>query len=163
MMPDRFETNTCILGYRVWGMWSPDIKDGTDINACSRSADRTLLVCATDFGEIKLFPYPCLPQKVRDPITNETRINLGITRDRKHECAQHHVYTGHSSHVTNCCFTTNDTHVITVGGAESSIMQWRHKWADQAALQERKWTPERIKAKFEAVAGAPGAPVFQAM
>jgi hypothetical protein len=142
-------------------MWSRDIKDGTDINACSRSQDRTMLICATDHGDLKLYPYPCLPKKVKYEQFGHVieRPNLGITVDRHAESAESHCYKGHSSHVTNCCFTHNDTHVISVGGAESSIMQWKHKWADQWGLEERGWSQKRIQDKFDSVAG-PGVPSY---
>jgi microtubule-associated protein-like 1/2 len=35
------------------------------------------------------------------------------------------VYTGHSSHVTNVTMVSNDSIVISVGGNDSAIMQWK--------------------------------------
>jgi microtubule-associated protein-like 1/2 len=35
------------------------------------------------------------------------------------------VYTGHSSHVTNVTLLDNDSTVISTGGNDSAIMQWR--------------------------------------
>lgn len=34
-------------------------------------------------------------------------------------------YSAHSSHVTNVSFLFNDTHLISTGGKDTSIMQWR--------------------------------------
>ena len=34
-------------------------------------------------------------------------------------------YVGHSAHVTNVRFTANKQHVISVGGADHAIFQWR--------------------------------------
>lgn len=34
-------------------------------------------------------------------------------------------YTGHSAHVTNVRFTHNQSHVISVGGADNAIFQWQ--------------------------------------
>ena len=34
-------------------------------------------------------------------------------------------YTGHSAHVTNVRFTADGQHVITTGGADHAIFQWK--------------------------------------
>ncbi|KAH0620370.1 hypothetical protein JD844_020724 [Phrynosoma platyrhinos] len=39
--------------------------------------------------------------------------------------APSHVYGGHSSHVTNVDFLYEDSHLISTGGKDTSIMQWR--------------------------------------
>lgn len=39
--------------------------------------------------------------------------------------APSHVYSGHSSHVTNVDFLCDDSHLISTGGKDMSIMQWR--------------------------------------
>jgi microtubule-associated protein-like 6 len=36
-------------------------------------------------------------------------------------------YGGHSSHVTNVHFTCDDRYVLSTGGADLSIFQWRHR------------------------------------
>ncbi|KAM8833859.1 echinoderm microtubule-associated protein-like 1 isoform 3-T6 [Synchiropus picturatus] len=94
-------SHTCTLGFHVFGMW-PDGSDGTDINAASRSNDKTLLVTGDDFGKVHLFSYPC-------------------TQFR----APSHVYGGHSSHVTNVSFLCDDSFVVSIGGKDMSVMQWR--------------------------------------
>merc|ERR1712196_178013 len=67
---------TCILGWPCRGVW-PEGADGTDINVCVRSHSGNLLATTDDFGEVKLFKYPCYIDK-----------------------SQFRVGTGHSSHVT---------------------------------------------------------------
>ena len=39
--------------------------------------------------------------------------------------APSHVYSGHSSHVTNVDFLCDDSHLVSTGGKDTSIMQWR--------------------------------------
>lgn len=39
--------------------------------------------------------------------------------------APSHIYGGHSSHVTNVDFLCGDSHLISTGGKDTSIMQWR--------------------------------------
>lgn len=39
--------------------------------------------------------------------------------------APSHVYAGHSSHVTNVTFLSSDSAVVSTGGKDMSVMQWR--------------------------------------
>lgn len=39
--------------------------------------------------------------------------------------APSHKYSAHSSHVTNVSFLYNDSHLISTGGKDTSIIQWR--------------------------------------
>nr|XP_023684064.1 echinoderm microtubule-associated protein-like 1 isoform X3 [Paramormyrops kingsleyae] len=94
-------TCTCTLGFHVFGLW-PEGSDGTDINAVCRSNEKKLLVTGDDFGKVHLFSYPC--SQFRAPS---------------------HVYGGHSSHVTNVNFLFDDSYLISTGGKDMSIMQWR--------------------------------------
>uniref|UniRef100_A0A665TWS9 EMAP like 2 n=1 Tax=Echeneis naucrates TaxID=173247 RepID=A0A665TWS9_ECHNA len=82
------------------GIW-PDGADGTDINAVCRSHDGSLLASADDFGKVHLFSFPC--SQPRAP---------------SQECS------GHSSHVTNIAFLHDDSHLISTGGKDTSILQW---------------------------------------
>ncbi|XP_074142782.1 echinoderm microtubule-associated protein-like 4 isoform X5 [Sminthopsis crassicaudata] len=94
-------TYTCVLGFQVFGVW-PEGSDGTDINALVRSHNRKVIAVADDFCKVHLFQYPCSKPK-----------------------APSHKYSGHSSHVTNVSFTHNDNHLISTGGKDMSIIQWR--------------------------------------
>ncbi|XP_074060678.1 echinoderm microtubule-associated protein-like 4 isoform X1 [Macrotis lagotis] len=94
-------TYTCVLGFQVFGVW-PEGSDGTDINALVRSHNRKVIAVADDFCKVHLFQYPCSKPK-----------------------APSHKYSGHSSHVTNVSFTHNDSHLISTGGKDMSIIQWR--------------------------------------
>ncbi|XP_069033241.1 echinoderm microtubule-associated protein-like 4 isoform X1 [Embiotoca jacksoni] len=94
-------TYTCVLGYHVFGVW-PEGSDGTDINALIRSHNRKVIALADDFCKVHLFAYPCSTPK-----------------------APSHKYSAHSSHVTNVSFLYNDSHLISTGGKDTSIMQWR--------------------------------------
>lgn len=97
----EWATYTCVLGYHVFGVW-PEGSDGTDINSLARSHGMTMISVADDFCKVHLFRYPCNKPK-----------------------APSHVYTGHGSHVTNVRFTHNDSHLISLGGKDASIFQWR--------------------------------------
>ncbi|KAI4875120.1 hypothetical protein NFI96_025442, partial [Prochilodus magdalenae] len=82
----------------VW----PEGSDGTDINALVRSHNRKVIALADDFCKVHLFQYPCSRPK-----------------------APSHKYSAHSSHVTNVSFLHKDSHLVSTGGKDTSIMQWR--------------------------------------
>ncbi|KAM9251657.1 echinoderm microtubule-associated protein-like 3 [Cariama cristata] len=108
LLRNRFESRdrewasyTCVLGFHVFGVW-PDGSDGTDINSLCRSHHERLVAVADDFCKVHLFQYPCARPK-----------------------APSHVYGGHGSHVTNVRFTHDDGHLISLGGKDTSVFQWR--------------------------------------
>ncbi|XP_059574400.1 echinoderm microtubule-associated protein-like 3 [Alligator mississippiensis] len=108
LLRNRFEsrdrewaTYTCVLGFHVFGVW-PDGSDGTDINSLCRSHSERVVAVADDFCKVHLFQYPCSRAK-----------------------APSHMYGGHGSHVTNVRFTHDDGHLVSLGGKDTSIFQWR--------------------------------------
>ncbi|XP_026047235.1 echinoderm microtubule-associated protein-like 2 isoform X1 [Astatotilapia calliptera] len=96
----EWATYTCTLSFNTFGIW-PDGADGTDINAACRSHDGSLLASADDFGKVHLFSFPCSQPR-----------------------APSQEYGGHSSHVTNVAFLHDDSHLISTGGKDTSILQW---------------------------------------
>jgi len=46
------------------GVW-PEGADGTDINTCSRSHDKSLVATGDDFGGVNLFKYPSVKLRVK--------------------------------------------------------------------------------------------------
>ncbi|XP_043476559.1 echinoderm microtubule-associated protein-like 2 isoform X8 [Leptopilina heterotoma] len=95
-----WSTQNCVISFETIGIW-PDGADGTDVNNCSRSGDGKLLATGDDFGKVKLFSYPvCQPKSL------------------------HHSYGGHSSHVTNVAFLQDDTRLASIGGGDTSVLQW---------------------------------------
>ncbi|XP_036379829.1 echinoderm microtubule-associated protein-like 3 [Megalops cyprinoides] len=108
LLRNRFESKdrewasyTCVLGFHVMGVWLEG-SDGTDINALCRSHSERVVAVADDFCKVHLFQYPCPKPK-----------------------APSHKYEGHGSHVTNVCFTHNDSHLISMGGKDTCVLQWR--------------------------------------
>ncbi|XP_052271012.1 echinoderm microtubule-associated protein-like 2 isoform X1 [Dreissena polymorpha] len=94
-------TQNCTLSFQAVGVW-PDDADGTDINNCSVSHDKKLLVSADDFGKVNLYEYPSIQPK-----------------------ATGHSYQAHSSHVTMAKFLCDDSRVISTGGKDMAVMQWQ--------------------------------------
>uniref|UniRef100_A0A8C1WKR1 EMAP like 3 n=1 Tax=Cyprinus carpio TaxID=7962 RepID=A0A8C1WKR1_CYPCA len=112
LLRNRFESKdrewasyTCVLGFHVMGVWLEG-SDGTDINALCRSHSESMVAVADDFCKVHLFQYPCPKPK-----------------------APSYKYEGHGSHVTNVRFTHNDSHLLSMGGKDTCILQWRVKGA----------------------------------
>ncbi|XP_051284492.1 echinoderm microtubule-associated protein-like 3 isoform X1 [Dicentrarchus labrax] len=108
LLRNRFESKdrewasyTCVLGFHVMGVWLEG-SDGTDINALCRSHSERMVAVADDFCKVHLFQYPCPKPK-----------------------APSHRYEGHGSHVTNVCFTHSDSHLLSMGGKDTCILQWK--------------------------------------
>ena len=53
-----WNTQTCVLGWGVVGIWPPGA-DGTDINSADKSVCGRYLATGDDFGQLKIFNYPC--------------------------------------------------------------------------------------------------------
>jgi len=83
------------------GIW-PRGSNGSDINALCRSHDGSVVATADDQGYVKLFRFPCFD------------IDCGLKE-----------YLGHSSHVTNLRFVSSDTHLISTGGNDKTVFQWK--------------------------------------
>ncbi|GMI62848.1 hypothetical protein ScalyP_jg9779 [Parmales sp. scaly parma] len=99
--PKTWGRMTSVLGFPVMGIW-PDFSDGTDVNALHVNTQGDMCVTADDFGEVKLFNFPCVV-----------------------EDAAFRAYKGHSSFVNNVSFIAGDNHVVSCGSADMSVMQWK--------------------------------------
>lgn len=88
------------MGWPVQGIFPP-CSDGTDINSVDRTKDGSVCVTGDDFGTIKLFNFP------------------------NFDGSSYNKFIGHSSHVTNVRFSYNDQYLISVGGNDKSIFQWK--------------------------------------
>uniref|UniRef100_A0A8C7G5D1 EMAP like 3 n=1 Tax=Oncorhynchus kisutch TaxID=8019 RepID=A0A8C7G5D1_ONCKI len=115
---------TCVLGFHVMGVWLEG-SDGTDINALCRSHSERVVAVADDFCKVHLFQYPCPKPK-----------------------APNHSYEGHGSHVTNVRFTHCDSHLLSMGGKDTCILQWEVKRAGTSdggdRLHSASFTKNRI-------------------
>ncbi|XP_030627440.1 echinoderm microtubule-associated protein-like 6 isoform X1 [Chanos chanos] len=94
-------TWTCVIGPEVSGIW-PKYSNINDINAVDANYSSAVLVTGDDFGLVKLFRFPCLKKG-----------------------AKFKKYIGHSAHVTNVHWSHDLQWVLTTGGADHSIFQWR--------------------------------------
>uniref|UniRef100_A0A8C1K4J9 EMAP like 6 n=1 Tax=Cyprinus carpio TaxID=7962 RepID=A0A8C1K4J9_CYPCA len=92
---------TCVLGPEVNGIW-PKYSNVNDINSVDANYSSAVLVTGDDFGLVKLFRFPCLKK-----------------------AAKFKKYIGHSAHVTNVRWSHDLQWVLSTGGADHSVFQWR--------------------------------------
>uniref|UniRef100_A0A3P8RL66 EMAP like 5 n=1 Tax=Amphiprion percula TaxID=161767 RepID=A0A3P8RL66_AMPPE len=92
---------TCVLGPEVNGIW-PKYSDINDINSVDANYNNQVLVTADDYGLVKLLRYPCVKKG-----------------------AKFKKYLGHSAHITNARWSHDYQWVITIGGADHSVFQWK--------------------------------------
>ena len=81
------------------GIWTT--VDYTDVNATCRSHNGQVIATGNDDQKVRLFKYPCVVEN-----------------------AQHNVYNGHSSHVTNVKFSAGDDLLFTTGGNDKTLLVW---------------------------------------
>jgi len=104
---------TSTVGWHSKGIWPP-CSNGSDINAAVRSNDGRLIATVDECGLLKLFNFPC-------PSIHSSYVK----------------FIAHSQHVTNVAFSKNSDCIITIGGKDKTIMQWKI----EASLENSKKTP----------------------
>ena len=72
------------------------------MNNLSVNFEKGLIATGDDFGLVKLFRFPCVK--------------------RGSKCRK---YNGHSAHVTNIVWTSDNKTVLSTGGADHALFQWR--------------------------------------
>lgn len=107
---EPFATWTLAIGWPVQGVYPP-YADGTDINAVARTNDGSLVVTADDFGQVKLFRYPCAASGAATPKT----------------------FSGHAAHVTKVAVSHADDYVMSAGGRDRCVFQWKRAAPGAAA------------------------------
>ena len=110
---EKWASWSCVLGWPVQGIYPP-CSDGTDVNSVCRSKNGLVLATGDDFGKVKLFRYPALKK------------------------ASYQQFLGHSSHVTSVKFTLDDQYLISAGGNDKTIFQWKHYFENEEVEYEEE-------------------------
>jgi len=117
-------SSTVTLGYHCQGIFHSANVSG--VHAVDRSADGDLLVSADDLGQVNLFRYPCV------------RPEAAAATNRRS-------FFAHSSAALGCRWASDgptpapeDELVVSVGGFDLTLMQWRRA---KAATVEEAATP----------------------
>ena len=105
------------LGWAIQGAW-PTVFDGTEVLVADRANSGTVIAASDNFGRVRMFRSPAAQKKMS---FNEFR--------------------GHSSKVTRVCFSSDDGHLITLGGTDRCIFQWKHE-SDEAEDEAEEFRNE---------------------
>lgn len=95
-------TSSAKYGWLVSGIF-PAATDGTHINHVDMSKDGNLIVTSDDYGLVNVWRNPA--RKGATPVSLR----------------------GHSEHVVRSYFTEDCGHIISIGGYDKTIMQWKKK------------------------------------
>jgi WD40 repeat protein/Ca2+-binding EF-hand superfamily protein len=93
-------TTSCSVGYQVQAVWPEGESDANVL--CTAKSDTSFLATADKYGKVKMFRYPAV--EAGQPF---------------------HEFHGHSSLVTNVKFANEDSHLLSLGGEDRCIFQWK--------------------------------------
>lgn len=121
---------SCVLGPEVSGIW-PKYSNLTEINAVDANHAAAVLVSGDNLGLVKLFRFPCLKKGsdhlllalslLKSPLlTSSSTLNISFCKGAKFK-----KYSGHSAHITNVRWSHDLQWVLTTGGADHTLFQWR--------------------------------------
>lgn len=103
----QWSTNNCSMTWGVQGVW-PAHKDGTMVESvdCNlfRGADGTIVAAGDSYGRINLYRYPC---------------TSSFANSKK--------YRATATPITRMRFVAGDSILVSLGGFDRTIYQWRHK------------------------------------
>ena len=98
---EQWSTCTLPIGYSVQGIYHK-FSETRDVTSCCRSYNKELLAVGDAFGRVKLFHYP-------SPTLH----------------APHNSYIGHGMKVGSVRFLYDDSYLISAGGDDNCIFQWK--------------------------------------
>lgn len=146
--PDRveFHADPLLAGWDTEGAFQSYVGwDGTDLNALS--------LTQTEFA--KSSPVHALDVEKGRPSQTECRLlasadNKGYIRVHNYPALKeeaHHYYSGHANQVANVQWTAGDHFLISIGGADRSVFQWR--LTSDATDYIRKYKPLKSTNQFK--------------
>ena len=113
---------SCTLGWPVQGIASNASSDSS-VLCCDATHSRSTIAVA-GVGTIKLYRYPCLDESSRAKSSS-------------------HV---HGEDATNLQWTCDDEHLISVGGSDLTVCQWRHVESSHAiSINPRTESTDQIR------------------
>jgi microtubule-associated protein-like 6 len=132
---------TCVLGWPVQGIFQEEM-DGTDVNAVHRNPTGNLLATADDNGMLNIFRYPAVKRRTQEPKKSSAAKSRRRRKKKKRQFSGKaggalideeemkqgsgfKNYKGHASHVTNVRFSSDGSTIITTGGNDKCVFQWK--------------------------------------
>ena len=96
-----WDTETCVLSYNTQSIWGP-YADDIHCTAVCKSNAGDVLVAGDNCGRLRAFGNPCIAEHP----------NCNLSR-------------GHAANVECVRFTVDDSYLLSSGGGDGSIFQWR--------------------------------------
>lgn len=122
----RWASWSSVLGSEVGGIWRK-YSDRSEVNAVDANHAAAVLVSGDDSGLVKLYRFPCLRKGLTSNLLWVSHVDPPPS---KCDClfvqgAKFKKYIGHSAHVTNVRWSHDLQWVLTTGGADHALFQWR--------------------------------------
>ncbi|KAE9043358.1 hypothetical protein PR003_g2569 [Phytophthora rubi] len=108
---------TCVFGWPTPGVWSDESPNLVDIAAVSTTGPKT----ASDPSE----SGSTQTNSSEDLIAVACRSSIHLLKYPAHRGAKRKVYKAHSSAIVALDFTFDDAYLVTIGGDDGTIMQWK--------------------------------------
>ncbi|KAJ8535230.1 hypothetical protein ON010_g13510 [Phytophthora cinnamomi] len=108
---------TCVFGWSTPGIWSEESPNVVDIAAVSTTGPKT----SSEFNE----PGTTRTTSSEDLIAVACRSSVHLLKYPAHRGARRKVYKAHSSAIVALDFSFDDSYLVTVGGDDGAIMQWK--------------------------------------
>lgn len=104
---ETWASHNCVYSWSTQGIWKDKYKVGTEINMVDRSntefyKEYQALAVVDDSGAMDVYKYPCI-KAASESVTVK----------------------GHSSFITNVRWSPDDSHIITTGGEDQTIIVWK--------------------------------------
>lgn len=119
---------TCVFGWPTAGIWSSDVASVADIAAVCRT--RTTLSGGgrdasrgDDDAAVTATPSP-LEQR-EELLAVACKSSIRLFRWPAMHAAKSRTYSAHASSIPSLCFSYNNAYVVTVGGDDGAVMQWK--------------------------------------
>ncbi|CAF95573.1 unnamed protein product [Tetraodon nigroviridis] len=126
-------TWTGVVGAEVNGIW-PKYSRLTDVNSVDANFSNAVLVAGDDLGLVRLLRFPCYKKggagapppagALTPPLVITLTLNPPPTLTPP-PGAKFKKYIGHSAHVTNVRWSSDLQWVLSTGGADHAVFQWR--------------------------------------
>jgi WD40 repeat protein len=124
---EKWSSWSCRSGFTIQGVYPLNAR-GNEVQSVCRNYAKNMVIVGDSYGKVKLFRYPASKKN-----------------------ANGNTFSGHSSPVVKVKFSSNEKYVLSIGGKDKTLIQWRVKVnaeeKDKVFLDSVKPTDIEVKAK----------------
>lgn len=136
---------TCVFGWSTPGIWSDDTTSLVDIAAVCTTGPKASGSnnSGTSDGDGTFAtgaPRPSPPEN-EDLIAVACKSSLRLFKWPAMRAAKSRNYAAHASTIPSLCFSFNDTYLVSVGGDDATIIQWKSVFASSSSKSPTKPSP----------------------